>query len=372
MASLPAVAGYLGVAESSIDQLVAIETVYSSFINLAIGLAEHVGIGNIRRHFDHVVATHGFDDDALWDVLFDQGAKGFVVAKEIAEDDTLAQASAQRIAELGGVVDLVALPDPDAPGTVEQQVHDLMVESTLYTVAYGEGPVQELAAVLVSVDPELRAAETSGHWVLGDGVMWCGLENDAGAALVVFYVSGEDGQIGSTGQRVLSALENAPSPWKAGRGSVGAMVPSAAAPILQKHGVLPADQYDVLSELGELRARVRQALLAIGCDRVGPRYYRAVASGHTAERTQLVLLEVTDTLTLFSPVAQGAFDVVPDWAAEQDVGRFTFCTLDGEFLGLTTSVPLALDLEPARTEIMALADYADQWEQHLNPGADNL
>ncbi|KAM9861791.1 hypothetical protein ACI1US_02377 [Leucobacter sp. BZR 635] len=85
-AQLDAVPGVLGVPRSDIDELEAVTLIHRLFIMSATQYTVNVGKPDPSAEFDEVVRTSGFDNDALWDVVFGLEFSGVAIAEALVAD----------------------------------------------------------------------------------------------------------------------------------------------------------------------------------------------------------------------------------------------------------------------------------------------
>jgi hypothetical protein len=127
----------------------------------------------------------------------------------------------------------------------------------------------------------------------------------------------------------------------------------------------PSDNLTAMSD----QQRVREHLESIGYASASDTLFTATF-GVDDDRTQVIWIDVAARLVLASPIAEVG-DVLPEWLAGQDFGRYTLAA-HPPFATVGLTLPLTVSEELFDREAALLAQYADAWEKALTPDSDLL
>lgn len=371
-------AARLGVSRADIDEIAAITATYNLFESTADMLASRVRIDGVRAALTQAYLTHGLDDRALWDVLLSYGTSGVAVASILAQqyiaDGTIASAVADHLRESGGVQPLAQLPNPGLdPSEPAQIAYVGMSTLGLYSVIHGPGTPNQLIDALYAAAPEFRGsiAGPALH-TIDEKRRWIAYWTPDSAAVVVLYLVEHDDDMTPI-IRLMDQLETLPAPWSVGAGKVNAMVPRDAQPILAHGQVVPHHAIDGLAAPHHAadRRRIRSLIETDGFVASGPVIYKGTMPGGSAGRTQLLWIAMGEELALYSPIMEGVSEELPAWLVANDFGRYALEALP-PFGVLSLNVPLSSPVEQIRAEAAALCRFADECENWLTPGKDDL
>lgn len=360
------VAEKLGVSTQDIDQVVALTSIYNLFRGLAGYLGDAGGERGLDEEILSVIQTRGFDDDAIWNVLFARRATGVVIAETIVTDhfpsDSFLQPLAEAIREQGGVGDFVQLHDPSTgEGAPEQVLFDLMSGLGLYYLVFGVGCIQELADAVASAAPTIMM-DDQGSYIGGSGALRWGAWSSAGGSVLAIFPLANAGDDPTELIALVDRLERLAPTWKVQAGKVGAFVPRECASIINDgKPVLPIYLDAVLSEpYRSQRRMLRDFLLSYSFEQITPGLLKGVLPG-TDGRTQLMWFHFGRELEILSPIAQTTTQEIPPPLTVHDFGRYNI-DLFPPFVVLKITVDYAMGVEYIRDEALVLGQYADQCE----------
>lgn len=378
---LPDVAAAAGVRPQDLDPVLVLQTLYTCFANVVRYAAGTVGVPAVAERVDAYFAAPDFEESGLWDTMFRAGPKGVAVALFVStqsQDGILSAATATKLQEdgrLGTAYEQV--PDPclgqDDP---KQAAFRLMDSLGVYTVVHGPGTPDELVDAVLDASPRLRSSEARGDSAFfGGSALWSVWTDGTQSALTFFYTWNDDDQRDAV-FTVVEELGTVGAPWRTANGRKGALVPADVVAVLRDGEHVPASTLRALGADadGVDHAADRDRLLALvtdaGFEQIGDGIHRGVLP--TADdRTQIVFVTLDSRLRLLSPIAEWAEEEPPAGVSETDFGRYAVEAIPPLLL-LRLDLPWTTSDDDVRDEALALARYADQWEDVLTPGSDAL
>jgi len=377
IADLPAqAANVLGVPRSDIDEMEAIIAAHRLFAAVADEAASRTGRQGLSEQIDRVIETVGYDETAIWDVVFALGPGGVAIAEHLTteyfDNGEFASILAKHLAENGGVQPYVRVPDPGLDSTDPHQIVWMTLShlGLSYTV-HGAGTANDLIDAIVKVlgDGMLtRTAPLFGR--LGEQINWCVSQGPGGSVFFLFpmFEAGDDMSMLMT---VVDRLEQLPAPWTTSVGKKDAFVVAPVAEIFTAGTLVPLECFDALAEpaIRPHRRAVRASLVEGGFEAIGPTLLKGVLSVGDG-RTQLLWASLGDRVRIVSPIATA--DEIADWLQAHDFGRYQLESMP-PFVTLGLWVDYTAGVEGLRAEAVTLAQYADHCERSLSgPDSDEL
>jgi len=115
---------------------------------------------------------------------------------------------------------------------------------------------------------------------------------------------------------------------------------------------------------------LREFVEAAGFEAITPEMYKGTYLVDD-DRSQVLWVSFSDTVSLISPIADGIGEPLPEWLTNNDFGRYTVKSF-ATWAVIQLDLPLSTSEDTLRQEALIIAQYADTWENAISPGNDAL
>jgi hypothetical protein len=367
------VSAQTGVATDQFDGQAMLTEIYNAFTNLAGYAGDTSKRPDVRSRLDDTFRRSDFDEDQLWDTLLSYGPTGVAMASFVAtsiNDGTISRILCDKVqaGELLNPTRVVSNPG-QGDGDLKQISYAVMGASGFYSVVHGDGTANELIDALVDVAPELARSDVGNPIArLGEGAYWVIYTTPAGSAAVIFFDPERDPTIVHT---LHDAIDTIGGRWSHGHGARTA-VPNGAFETIEFGEVIYPSTLDRFAPTGDRanRQRLRRIVENAGFAEISHILYKGTFPASNG-RTQLIWLGFDDELKAMSPISHAADGSVPDYLANQDFGHYVVSAV-ASFVLLEHRLRYDIVEDGLRQALLALAQYADTWEQHLGGDDDEL